>query len=209
MFLNVHQEKAQKLLDENKLEESLQEFNLALEVNPNSAEIYNQRAVVYIHLNKQHLSLADFNKAIELDSEYAYRYASRAYARDFFGDIDGAIEDYYKAVELDPEDAVANNNLGILLEKKGYQEKAQNHYKKADQIAKIEEQFNKTMLDKEGVGLYEQDTAKPKGETLQPKKIAAEKQQENISFKDILSKKAVFKEFIRFIGNGFKLTKND
>lgn len=205
MFLNAHQERAQKLLDENKLTESLNEFNLALKLNPNSAEIYNQRAVVYIHLKKQHLSLSDFNKAIELDPDYAYRYASRAYARDFFGDINGAIEDYYKAVELDPTDAVANNNLGILLEKKGYQEKAQNHYKKADQIAKIEKQFNQTMIEKEGVALYEENTSSPKGETIQPKKIDSIKPTQSISLKDIVTKKSIFKEFVQFISNGFKL----
>jgi Tfp pilus assembly protein PilF len=118
MLLNEHQKKAQKLLDDHKLEQSLNEFTLALEEEPNNAEIYNQRAVVYIHLNKKHLSLTDFNKAVELDPKYAYRYASRAYAKDYFGDIEGAIEDYKKAVSLDPEDAVANNNLGILLEKR-------------------------------------------------------------------------------------------
>lgn len=209
MFLNVHQERAQKLLDENRLEESLSEFNQAINQNPESAEIYNQRAVVYIHLKKQHLSLSDFNKAVELDPEYAYRYASRAYARDFFGDTDGAIEDYTKAVELDPTDAVANNNLGILLEKKGYKEKAQKHYKKADQIAKIEEQFNKTMIDKEGVGLYEKTVTVPKGETLQPKKIINATESQKISVKDIVTKKSVFKEFVQFVANGFKLGKND
>lgn len=205
----MHQERAQKLLDQNKLEDSLKEFNLAIQMNPESAEIYNQRAVVYIHLNKQHLSISDFNKAVELDPEYAYRYASRAYARDFFGDIDGAIEDYQKAVELEPNDAVANNNLGILLEKKGYQDKAQNHYKKADQIARIEEQFNQTMLEKEGVGLYEEEVVAPKGEAIQPKKIEGKAVTLKETVKDILTKKSTFLEFLAFIKNGFKIKDND
>jgi tetratricopeptide (TPR) repeat protein len=47
----------------------------------------------------------------------------------------GAIADYEKAIELDPEDAIAYNNLGIVEEKLGRKEKAQQNFNKADALA--------------------------------------------------------------------------
>ncbi|MCE2777491.1 MAG: tetratricopeptide repeat protein [Algoriphagus sp.] len=47
----------------------------------------------------------------------------------------GAIADYEKAIELDPEDAVAYNNLGLVEEKMGRKEKAQQNFTKADALS--------------------------------------------------------------------------
>merc|ERR1711916_163810 len=142
MYVHGNHKKAQELLDEEKLESSLLHFNKALKEAPNHPDILSHRGVVHLHLNQKKKCLDDLKLSLSLEPENPYRYASLAYAKDFFGDIDGAIADYEKAVELDPEDAVAHNNLGLLLEKKGYQQKAQRNFEKADKLSKKEKKKN-------------------------------------------------------------------
>ncbi|SFT38118.1 Tetratricopeptide repeat-containing protein [Lishizhenia tianjinensis] len=207
MFVNANHKKAQEFIDTKELDKALRHFAKALEEHPNNAQIINDRAVLYIHLQQEHLAMQDFNLAVELDPEYSYRYASRAYAKDFYGDTNGAIADYQIAVQLDPDDAVANNNLGILLEKKGYKEKADRHFAKADKVAKHEKHFEELMAQEEAEIAGEENTPKPEnGVKLQPKKIEKE---EELSKGKLVSKivtdKSTFKEFVRFIKNGFKV----
>lgn len=207
MYINPEHKKAQDYIDAQKYDKALSAFNEALKKAPNHPDILSHRGVCYLHLNQKKNCLDDLNLSLQLQPDYSYRYASLAYAKDYFGDIDGAIAAYEKAIELDPEDAIAFNNLGLLQEKKGYQQKAQRQFEKADKLAKIERKFM-DRLDKD-----ENRDASPapgKGETLQPKKLTPDK---------VLSRKEVyrslfkdgktFKEFIVFIKQGFKLTKDD
>lgn len=207
MYINPEHKKAQDYIDAQKYDKALSAFNEALKKAPNHPDILSHRGVCYLHLNQKKNCLDDLNLSLQLQPDYSYRYASLAYAKDYFGDIDGAIAAYEKAIELDPEDAIAFNNLGLLQEKKGYQQKAQRQFEKADKLAKIERKFM-DRLDKDEI--RDASPAPGKGETLQPKKLTPDK---------VLSRKEVyrslfkdgktFKEFIVFIKQGFKLTKDD
>jgi len=222
MYINSEHKKAQKLLEQQKFEKALIAFNKALQQAPNHPDILSHRGVLYLHMNQKKKCFDDLELSLRLDKEYSYRYAALAYAKDYFGDTDAAIELYEKAIQVDPEDSISHNNLGLLMEKKGYTQKAKEIFKKADKLSKIqndffekldelekqEKNFNSTSknenqnnpLPKPGEGL------KPKGEPLQPKKL---KEDPSPTFKqvskDLITKKAVFKEFIDFIKNGFKL----
>jgi tetratricopeptide (TPR) repeat protein len=207
MYINPEHKKAQDYIDAQKYDKALSAFNEALKKAPNHPDILSHRGVCYLHLNQKKNCLDDLNLSLQLQPDYSYRYASLAYAKDYFGDIDGAIAAYEKAIELDPEDAIAYNNLGLLQEKKGYQQKAQRQFEKADKLAKIERKFM-DRLDKDEI--RDASPAPGKGETPQPKKLTPDK---------VLSRKEVyrslfkdgktFKEFIVFIKQGFKLTKDD
>lgn len=209
MFVNKYHEKAQNLLDQNKLDKSLEMFNKALQQTPESPQIYSNRGVVFLHMGDKLRCLTDMNKAVQLDPEYSYRYSSRAYARDFFGDIEGAIQDYEKAISLDPDDAVAHNNLGLLLEKQGYTKKAKETYSKADELAGIDTSFKKRMdeLDEKA---EEKFGKVPAGEPLQPKKLEEDKKETTGEIlKNTITKKETFKEFIQFVFRGFKMKEED
>lgn len=52
-------------------------------------------------------------------------------------DLDGALADYKKALELDPDDAITWNNLGLLEERMGYQQQAQERFKVSDELLGI------------------------------------------------------------------------
>lgn len=209
MFVNKYHEKAQNLLDQNKLDKSLEMFNKALQEAPDSAQIYSNRGVVFLHMKDKLRCITDMNKAVTLDPNYSYRYSSRAYARDFFGDIDGAIADYEKAIELDADDAVAHNNLGLLLEKKGYTKKAKETYSKADELAGVNREFDQIM-DKLDTEADEKFGKLPQGEPLQPKKLEADKKETTGEIlRNTITKKETFKEFIGFVFRGFKMKKEE
>lgn len=210
MYVNSNHKKAQELLDEGKLESAMIHFNKALKESPKHPDILSHRGVVYIHLNQKKKCLDDLKLSLLLEPDNPYRYASLAYAKDYFGDIDGAIEDYQKAVKLDPEDAVAHNNLGLLLEKKGYQDKAKRNFERADKLAKIEKKMFDKLDEMEGNKDQNQPSAPPQGERIQPKKLTPDPvPTKKEVVRDVLTKKSTFKEFIGFVRNGFKLKQND
>ena len=69
-------------------------------------------------------AILDFDKAQQIEHN-SYRYSSRAFVKAHIKDVEGAIKDYQKAIELDPDDAIAHNNLGIILEQQGHKDQAE------------------------------------------------------------------------------------
>jgi hypothetical protein len=112
------------------------------------------------------------------------------------------------------------------MEKRGYQQKAKDNFERADKLAKIQDD----MLDKldeleKSEDKFHTENGKsaelennplpkpgtmniPQGERLQPKKMKSDSPQTfgQVS-KDLITKKSVFREFILFVKNGFKLKK--
>lgn len=224
-YINSEHQKAEELMDAQKLDEALIAFNNALELNPNHPHILSQRGVLYLHLRKEKECIQDLELALSLENDYAYRYACLAFAKEHFGDIDTAIELYEKAVELEPEDAINHNNLGLLREKKGYEKQAQRDFERADELAKIQEHLFNDIDKKEAKKIDEEIKTEnrynplPKPGTLNQqmkqyqvksmKETPSEKESFGKVAKDIVTKKNTFKEFIGFIKNGFKLKNND
>ena len=134
-------------------------------------------AVTQFHLKQLMNALANMNKAQELEPRNPYRYSSRAYIKDAIGDLAGAIEDY-KMHELDPQDAVAHNNLGMLEEKFGRKQKAEKHFKKADEISKDEKVRFFGKFNTEGEQILNQDEAQQEVQNVI--KEAYEKEKEEL-----------------------------
>lgn len=175
------------------------DFTRALEVEPEQAEIYYQRAMCYFHLHKNNLALLDADYALKADPNNGFRYACRAYMRDVFGDTQGAIEDYSSAIRLDPDDLISHNNLGILADKMGQKTISKGHYDKADSLLGVASNsgINKMM------GTFNPaDQVRSKGTKI-PEPI-------HMSYWSIavqtLSSISGIKALLRFIGNGFKMS---
>lgn len=212
------------------LELSIADLSKAVSINPEDADIVAERAVGYIHLKQYLEALADMEKALQLD-ERAYRYSSRAFVKGMLKDYEGAIADYEKAIELDPEDEVAYNNLSLVQEKMGWKDKAQKNADKsmdlvkekngdaieearANALPKINEEVNhekraeieKNLIEKvklhEGVELSKEDA-----NSLANKiSIVEEKPDSKMQvMANVFKSKDLFKEFIQFVKNGFKL----
>ena len=205
MFANKTHAEAHELLKDGKVEEAIEQYTLALTLNPDHCDILSDRGVAYIHAKDQKHCFDDLNRAVELQPNYAYRYACRAFAKNHFGDINGAVEDYEKAVELDPNDAVAQNNLGLLLEQKGYQKEADERFARADKLSKQEDGLLDVIEDLETeqeVEPAEEMPAPVVEPTMQQEPESGTAREE---FKKVFTSKKQFREFIGFIRNGFKL----
>lgn len=209
MFTNSKHKQADEALKKGKIDASILLFTEALNLAPNDCNILSDRAVAFLHKEDKLRSMADFNLAVQLDPEYSYRYASRAFARQHFGDLNGAVEDYQKAVALDPDDAVAHNNLGILLEQQGYQNEAQERFKRADKLSKMEDELYGMLddMESESSDYQEPEIIEESTEAETTKTIEVEPKEATTSeeMKRVFTSRKQFREFLRFIKNGFKL----
>ena len=209
MFTNSKHEAAHKALKKGAIDKAILLYTEALNLAPNDCNILSDRATAFLHKKDQLRAMADFDKAVSLDPLYAYRYASRAFAKQSFGDLDGAVADYQKAVDLDPEDAVAHNNLGLLLEQQGYKKEADERFARADKLSKMEDDLYAVM---DGL-----ETKESEGTTIVSEKDADFRTQHSSNseeektastsneLKKVFTSRAQFREFLRFIKNGFKL----
>ena len=212
MSENEHYKKAMAKVNENEFVEAIELFTIAISEEPDNPFIYNQRAVCYLNLNQFDLSLFDMNKSIELDEKYAYFYSCRGFLKARMQDLDGALLDYEISLELDPENDITYNNMGLLLEQMGNIPMSKKAFDKANEKIGYDpekREFNKDqthMVDKKPV-FDEKPEEKPGKlivESKDPPKSVNSKEGKKIA-KDVFSKKSVFKEFIQFIRNGFKL----
>ena len=203
MFTNKKHKRAHNALKNDDIVKAISLYNKALIESPNNCDIISDRGVAYLHAKDEKNCFTDLNRAIELQPNYSYRYACRAYAKKNFGDLDGAIEDYEKAVELDPDDAIAQNNLGMLLEEKGYQKEAEKKFKRADALSNMEDGLLGVIQN------LETETEISKGTSIDSVGPAERQNEENTNkakeFKKVFTSKKQFKEFIIYIKNGFKL----
>lgn len=187
---------AVSLLKDGKFQEALKSFDHLIKLSPEDPDLWSYKGTALLNLKKNNEALKAFNLAVKFDPDYSYRYASRAFAKDASGDLEGAISDYRHALMLDPEDAIAHNNLGLLLEKQGNQSAAKKHFSNADQFAEH-------LLGSSG-------GPAPKAElTLQPKKLQPDpkKVTQKMFLKqtmDIFSSGKEFRQFVSFIFRGFK-----
>ena len=199
MFTNKTHEKAHEALKNEEIDLSIELYTKALEQNPNDCNILSDRGVAYLHAGNKELCFKDLNRAIELQPDYSFRYACRAFAKNNFGDLDGAILDYEKAVQLDKDDAVAHNNLGLLLEQKGYQKEAEERFKRADQLSKQEDgllEVIDSLESKPNEESHERPTIESKkDEPVEPK----EKTTGAKEFKKVFTSMKQFEEFMDFI----------
>jgi len=91
---------------------AIQDYNKAIELNPNYTSAYNNRGSVKSSLGDYRGAIQDFNKSIELKPNYALAYFNRGIAKSNLDEHKGAIQDYNKAIELEPNDADAYSNRG-------------------------------------------------------------------------------------------------
>jgi len=186
-------------LKSGEFEKALKQFNALIEKDSTSADLYSYRGAVLLNLKRKNEALEDFNRSVELDPDYSYRYAARAFAKDALGDLSGAIADYEIAIKLDPDDAIAHNNLGLLIEKSGNQAKAKKHFATADDLAKHffgEDADSAQPRPEDGVKLT------PSKLTPDPKELSTKMFWQE--FTAVFTSRREFSRFISFVKNGFK-----
>lgn len=100
--------------DLGKYTQALDEFKKAIEINPDYADSYNKRGLVYYNQAQYELAIKDYNFAIQLNPKYTDAYNNRGIVYFELEKYDLAISDYSKAIELDPKYAKAYHNRGLI-----------------------------------------------------------------------------------------------
>ena len=106
-------------------------YTEAIDLNPEYAQAYNNRGIVYADKGEMDKAIQDYNTAIDLNPEHANAYNNRGVAYKNKGEIDAAIQDYNKAIDLNPEHVNAYNNRGVAYKNKGEIDAAIQDYTKA------------------------------------------------------------------------------
>ncbi len=84
-------------------DEAMADYEAALKLIPELAEVFVNRGVVYAHLKQYERAIEDFDRAIFLDPEFAIAYRNRGYIYDTLGQYERSIDDYDEAIRLDSE----------------------------------------------------------------------------------------------------------
>jgi len=92
---------------------AIENYNMAILLNPVFSEAYFNRALSYYQLKNFDKSVADYTKAIELDPHNPIIYNNRGDAYYRKQDFQSAIKDYDKAVSLNPNYLKAFYNRGL------------------------------------------------------------------------------------------------
>ena len=110
---------------------ALEDYNTALELNPDNAEAYIYRGLVSHNGGEHDLAIEDFNKAIALNPNHADAYYNRGLAYHNKGEHGRVIEDFNKAIALKPNHADAYYNRGLTYGNRGKYEHAIADFTKA------------------------------------------------------------------------------
>jgi tetratricopeptide (TPR) repeat protein len=116
------------------LEQALDDFNLALQLDPKDAYAYNNRGKVYSDQRQFNQALADYNKAIQLDPKYAAAYFNRAKLYSDQRQFNQALADFNLAIELDSQNAAAYNGRGKLYSDQSKLEQALDDFNQTIQL---------------------------------------------------------------------------
>ncbi len=106
------------------LSKAIAEYNMAIEISPEYAPVYNNRGFAYVGKGEYDQAIADFNKAIEIDPKFAMAYNNRGYVYSVKAEYDQAISDSNRAIALNPKLVMAYNNRGLAYLNKGEHEQA-------------------------------------------------------------------------------------
>jgi len=107
-----------------KYDKAIEDFNKAIELNPDLAVAYYNRGNTYAELGEYDRAIKDYDKAIELNKDYTVAYNNRGFAYVGLGKYNRAIEDFNKAIKLNPDDAKAYYNRGLAYAELGEHERA-------------------------------------------------------------------------------------
>ncbi len=92
-------------------DQALEEFEKALEFNPENVNAYFGIAIARMMQNDNEAAFQGFRKVLSMDSEYAPAYANRGVLNDKLGRYEEALEDYKQALRLDPDIAKGPGKL--------------------------------------------------------------------------------------------------
>ena len=83
------------------LDEALEDFEAAIELEPEYAEAYANRGRIHLDREDYELAIEDLDRAIEIAEELTEAYGNRGLAYQYLGDDEKALADFTRAIEID------------------------------------------------------------------------------------------------------------
>ena len=116
--------RASFLLQEQKISAALTDIEKAISINPDKAEYYLNRFIMYHHFKRDKEGLADLNKAIELDNDFLAAYFNRGGLYFTQGEFEKALEDFQTCVAISPHTSSCYFNRSAVYNELGKTAKA-------------------------------------------------------------------------------------
>lgn len=104
-------------MKEDKFEEAVACYTKAIELSPDTAVFYCNRAAAYSRLNKHQKAIDDCKIALEIDPQYSKAYGRMGIAYSSLENHAKAVECYRKSLELDPTNVNCQQNLSVAEER--------------------------------------------------------------------------------------------
>ena len=118
----------QSLRSQGHLPEALADLNQAIRLNPEGAQAFHARGLIYQRQGNHPQAITDFNNAIDRDPFAGAPYQARGQSLIATGKYDAAIDDFNAALNVDPKNADAWAGLGVAYEKMNNKTKAMESY---------------------------------------------------------------------------------
>jgi protein O-mannosyl-transferase len=112
------------LFQKGQLDESIGQFQKAVETNPNFFEAHNNLGLALGQKGQLDDSVAHFQKAVEINPYFFEAHDGLGVALGQKGQLDDAIAQFQKAVEINPDDMTSHSNLANALLQKGQLDEA-------------------------------------------------------------------------------------
>ncbi|MFC1510285.1 tetratricopeptide repeat protein [Candidatus Omnitrophota bacterium] len=127
-------EKGDELFLADDLEGALGYYEKAVWVDPQSAEVYSRRALLFTEMEQYDRAIEDLNKVLTLGEQTADIYNTRGDLYVLVNALDLAELDYSKAIEIQPDYAEAYFNRGYVEDQRGDFLRAIDDYTKAIEL---------------------------------------------------------------------------
>jgi len=112
-------------------DKAIVQFQRALEIRPNNAEIHNNLGTSLAQKGQVDEAIVQFQEALEIRPNYADAHQNLGITLFQKGQVDEAIVQFQKALEIRPNNAEFHNNLGTALGRKGQVDEALAQFQEA------------------------------------------------------------------------------
>ena len=130
----AHNSLGAALAGRGEVDEAIQHYRQALEINPRFAEAHANLGVALAGRGEVDEAIQHYRQALEINPRFAEPQYNLGNALAGLRRIDEAVTHYRKALEINPCYAEAHNNLGVVLAGRGEVDEAIQHYRQALEI---------------------------------------------------------------------------
>ncbi|XP_053979991.1 stress-induced-phosphoprotein 1 [Hylaeus volcanicus] len=116
--VSVLKEKGNSALQEGRVNEAIEYYTQAIQLDGNNHVLYSNRSAAYANAEKYEQALEDAEKTIKIKPDWGKGYSRKGSALAYLGRLDESIKAYKIGLQLDPNNAQLKNDLAKVGNKK-------------------------------------------------------------------------------------------